>query len=696
MRQLGIDPTSGSSRPPGPPCLLIHPPISLIQWIETGLHSCKEKGTDYSCWPDAEQKLAFGHLIPRWQAIGNASLDAPYGFKQYAHLVSGDVGHSIRCVSSPAPCGVSQSAVGGGFSSHEDAGSAVVVDAGIAHNLRVVLKSVAPARTTTTVVIELRDSSRRTMDGAPHSPLWTGRVHLTGTTPWRTYTMPLTVMHTSLNATLSVTSSNETKSDPPIEWWLGAVSLQPADAWRGLRRDVIAALNRTGLKGILRYPGGCFSPFYRWRIGLLHPDVRPPIPTPPKYCAAVAGGVNAYTDGMLENGIGTDDYLALCEALGMVPAITLRLQFGTEEELDEAAAWVEYVNGDANTTAGGRLRASRGRDAPYAVRHWYLGNEISQQLRYASYPTNRRSTPPPTASEYAAMLLKLVPRLEAASPHVMLRLLASSTAAENWNRPWVHAVGAHIFAASLHSGYFNEPPRPFTPAGVSACAVRPRGEWMASVRAFKIQLDKLANESGAASIAVSADEWGLGPPWSVGFAPWKRNYSVVHAMYAAGLLGASLRASTRVLARTNYFEAINEGAVIVGPFTSTLSPVGHAMAFYGAHSGGARLDVPDAVGELDVVATVSASTQTITLTIAHLNASGWRAASLSVQLVPAHTGASGRPVARMPTAASVVTLRASGYDQASTFTREDAKRLVVGGRVSVVVPPFSVVQLLLS
>ena len=80
-------------------------------------------------------------------------------------------------------------------------------------------------------------------------------------------------------------------------------------------------------------------------MGLLDPDLRPPLATPPGYCAAVSGGVNAYTDGLLADGIGIDDYLALCEAVGMVPAITLRLQFGSEAELREAADLVEYVNG---------------------------------------------------------------------------------------------------------------------------------------------------------------------------------------------------------------------------------------------------------------------------------------------------------------------------------------------------------------
>lgn len=112
------------------------------------------------------------------------------------------------------------------------------------------------------------------------------------------------------------------------------------NTWRGMRLDVIQALQATNFHGLLRYPGGCFAPFYRWKIGLLPHDSRPTIETPPQYCSAVAGGVNAYTDGALENGIGIDDYLALCEKLNMVPAITISLQFGTADEVQVRSIYV--------------------------------------------------------------------------------------------------------------------------------------------------------------------------------------------------------------------------------------------------------------------------------------------------------------------------------------------------------------------
>jgi alpha-L-arabinofuranosidase len=175
---------------------------------------------------------------------------------------------------------------------------------------------------------------------------------------------------------------------------------------------------------LCRYPGGCFAPFYRWKIGLLDADMQPPIETPFSYCEAVLGGVNAYTDQFLENGVGIDDYMALIKRVGAVPAITVRLNIGDATEISEAKDWVEYCNGDASTHWGG-VRASRGHPEPYNVSFWYLGNEISQQARWPNYPADHNQMGPPSAAEYAAMLPPLVAAMKNASKNLFfLRGLA--------------------------------------------------------------------------------------------------------------------------------------------------------------------------------------------------------------------------------------------------------------------------------
>ena len=131
-------------------------------------------------------------------------------------------------------------------------------------------------------------------------------------------------------------------------------------------KDIMVGPNgSTGPRaGLVRYPGGCFSTFYRWKVGLLDRDYRPPIATPPGYCAAVKGGVDAYTDGVVTNGVGTDDYMALVGKLAATPAVTVRVSLGDSAEIAEARDWVEYLNGDAISTKYGALRARRGHADP--------------------------------------------------------------------------------------------------------------------------------------------------------------------------------------------------------------------------------------------------------------------------------------------------------------------------------------------
>lgn len=61
------------------------------------------------------------------------------------------------------------------------------------------------------------------------------------------------------------------------------------------------------------------------------------------------------------------------------------LNFGTGI-LDEALAWVEYCNGTENTYYA-NLRRKHGREEPYGIKYWALGNEVSQPWFQPSKPT---------------------------------------------------------------------------------------------------------------------------------------------------------------------------------------------------------------------------------------------------------------------------------------------------------------------
>lgn len=141
------------------------------------------------------------------------------------------------------------------------------------------------------------------------------------------------------------------------EIWLDQVSLSPQNApckvWPNVL-SYIKNLNPT----ILRFPGGCFADCYHWMDGIGNPDLRPARP-------------NLHWGGTEENGFGTDEFLALCLEIGAEPMICVNFGSGTPEE---AAAWVEYCNGPADSRYGA-LRAANGHAAPYGVKYWDIGNE---------------------------------------------------------------------------------------------------------------------------------------------------------------------------------------------------------------------------------------------------------------------------------------------------------------------------------
>ena len=385
---------------------------------------------------------------------------------------------------------------------------------------------------------------------------------------------------------------------------------------------------------------------------------------------------------MMENGISTDDYLALCEYVGLTPAITVRFQQGLPGpggDVEEAQQWVEYLNGEVSTPYGA-LRAARGHPEPYNVTYWYLGNEISQQKRYPSYPRVVNGDPPPHTEEYKQMLLNIVEPMIKASTSGPLRLLTVSGGTA-WDKAWAAAVGDHVFATSFHDGYMNQP-RTFTQSAVTACAKRPRGDFMGAVAALRKTLD-----STGKIIAISADEWGLGPPWRT------HVFAVAHGMYAAGFLGAITRgARANNLQMTNYFEPVNEGAVQVHPFNSLLTPVGLVMQLFSHHTAGILLQDPAnmsaADGDLDVTATIATNGSSLVVTVANLNAVGWMAYDLALEL----HGWQGTK------AGTLETLEAEGYSELSMFKRwsggSAALVKTAGGVPSVMlhVPPFSVVQ----
>ncbi|HLZ55247.1 MAG TPA: alpha-N-arabinofuranosidase, partial [Verrucomicrobiae bacterium] len=139
---------------------------------------------------------------------------------------------------------------------------------------------------------------------------------------------------------------------------VGAVSLMPADNLDGWRPDAIAVLKSLH-SGVYRFPGGNFVSAYEWHYAIGDPDKRSPVYDP-------------VWRALQPNDIGTDEFMTMCELLGVEPYITVNAGTGDDWSAREL---VEYCNG-AVTTPMGKLRAANGHPEPYDVKFWGVGNEM--------------------------------------------------------------------------------------------------------------------------------------------------------------------------------------------------------------------------------------------------------------------------------------------------------------------------------
>jgi alpha-N-arabinofuranosidase len=165
-------------------------------------------------------------------------------------------------------------------------------------------------------------------------------------------------------------------------YWVGENS--PIPNTRGIRNDVVQALKDISIPN-LRWPGGCFADEYHWMDGIGPRSERPKM-------------VNTHWGGVTEdNSFGTHEFLDLCEQLGCEPYISGNLGSGSVEEMSK---WVEYITFDGESPMS-KLRKQNGREKPWKVRYWGVGNEswgcggsmtpdfyADQYRRYATYCRN--------------------------------------------------------------------------------------------------------------------------------------------------------------------------------------------------------------------------------------------------------------------------------------------------------------------
>ena len=263
--------------------------------------------------------------------------------------------------------------------------------------------------------------------------------------------------------------------------YLDEASLEPASARGEVRADseaMIAALHPS----FQRWPGGNVAQDYHWEWGIGPRDQR-------------AVFVNtSWSNAAEPNDFGTDEYLAYCERLHIEPTITVNVD-GAGATPEEAAHWVEYVNGPA-TSKYGAMRAANGHPAPYGVKQWELGNEI-----FGDWVRGHV-----TAEQYAKASVRYARAMRAIDPS--LRLVAVGEGIFNgsdaWNSAVLRITGPEIQFLAVHD---------YTSVAENRKAFNPRNAMMARAgdyeRNYQHMADLIRQNAPGRDIKLIVNEWNL-------------------------------------------------------------------------------------------------------------------------------------------------------------------------------------------
>lgn len=201
----------------------------------------------------------------------------------------------------------------------------------------------------------------------------------------------------------------------------------PLSDKEGFRKDVLAAVKGLDVP-LLRWPGGNFSSNYNWMDGIGPRDKRP------RRLEMAWGTVE-------DNRFGTHEFMDYVEQVGAEPYICLNLGTGT---WTDAQQWIEYVNGEQDTAVT-RLRKKNGRDTPWKVKYWGLGNEMD-----GYWQMGHRS-----ASDYAAFALETAKLAKLTDPNVKLIAAGASNYRPGsdwigWNRTVLESLRDYADYISIH------------------------------------------------------------------------------------------------------------------------------------------------------------------------------------------------------------------------------------------------------
>jgi alpha-L-arabinofuranosidase len=361
---------------------------------------------------------------------------------------------------------------------------------------------------------------------------------------WQTFSFSLAAQADDDAATFAITF------DAPGKLWIGAVSLMPADNVQGWRRDVVALCKELKVP-VLRYPGGNFVSGYHWQDGIGDRDRRPI-----RY---------DYAWNVWEtNDVGIDEFMVLRDLLDCEPYISVNAGNGTAAE---AAAWVEYCNGAANTVYGTQ-RAANGHPTPYDIKYWGIGNEM-----YGNWQIGHCD-----AETFGHRHVAFAQAMRAVDPSLILLAVGDMPDQPGeWLETVTKLAGEYIDLMTVH--HYTRVPADVDELAQDAMAVACPDHIETLLVETRRILDQLGPQGH--EIAISFDEWNVTHPMP----GHRQNYALRDGLYAAGMFNAFQR-QCRSVTMTNIAQMVNLlGVIETSPTDVYGTPIFHAFKLYVDHCG---------------------------------------------------------------------------------------------------------------
>ncbi len=341
----------------------------------------------------------------------------------------------------------------------------------------------------------------------------------------------------------------------------------PLSDAQGYRKDVRDAVKNLNVS-LLRWPGGNFSSNYNWKDGIGPRDKRPAR-------LEMAWGT------VEDNRFGTHEALDYCEMLNMEPYVCAN--FGTGS-WNDAQQWVEYCN-STEATAMTRLRAQNGREKPWKVKYWSLGNEMD-----GPWQMGHRS-----AEDYGKFALEGAKLMKWTDPSIKLVAAGSSNFAPSadwtgWNRTVLEYLKHHVDYLSLHT-YVGNSANDYYEFLSSSLLLDERTKTAeGTIRAA------LAGEAANKKIYIAWDEWNVwyrerGQAKEHGRRILEERYNLEDALVVATFLNTFLN-NAHIVKIANLAQLVN---VIAPIFTNEkalfLQTIYYPIALFANNAKGTALEV---------------------------------------------------------------------------------------------------------